>query len=165
MMVWRAFGIALLISILMVTPVKAAGPESFSVSDVSDQLVCQCGCNMILTNCSHIECGSREAMTTFIVQEMDRAQTTPQIIQTFVIQYGEQVLASPPKRGFNLVAWILPFVVILAGGVVIVGALRKWVSRGMAYQTDGEVEAEEGDEKYRLQLEKDLKEFAGGGFR
>ncbi|MFC1988351.1 cytochrome c-type biogenesis protein CcmH [Chloroflexota bacterium] len=164
-MVGRAFGIVLLIFIFMVTPVKAAGPEALSVSDVSDELVCQCGCNMILTNCSHIECGSREAMTTFIIQEMDRGQSGPQIIQTFVLQYGEQVLSSPPKRGFNLVAWILPFAAIIGGGAIIYLALKKWVNRGKAYPDDARVEINDGDEKYLLRVEEELKGFAEESFR
>ncbi|MFC2020650.1 cytochrome c-type biogenesis protein CcmH [Chloroflexota bacterium] len=164
-MVGRVLTIVLLFFIFVVTPVKAAGLGSLSVSDVSDQLVCQCSCGMILTNCSHLECGSREAMTAFIVQELDRGQTSPQIVQTFVLQYGEQVLSSPPKRGFNLVAWVLPFAALLAGAGIIYIALKKWLRRGMAYQTDAVVETQEEDGKYLLQLEKELKEFAGGSFR
>ena len=34
-------------------------------------------------------------------------------------QFGEAVLASPPKEGFNLLAWVLP----LAGGAIAVAAV------------------------------------------
>ncbi len=150
----------LLLLLLFASPAKA---DSATVSDISRELICQCGCAMVLANCTHVECHSREAMTAFIEQEIAGGQSEPQIIQSFVDQYGEQVLASPPKRGFNLVAWVLPFVAILGGGGVVYIALRNWVRRGQRSQTD--TMAEEGDEEYQRRLEKELDEFTEGGFR
>ena len=104
-------------------------------------------------------------MTAFIEQEIAGGQSEPQIIQSFVDQYGEQVLASPPKRGFNLVAWLLPFAVILVGGGIIYIAIKKWVWRGQQPTTTGEAEVEEGDEEYERRFEKELEEFTERGFR
>ena len=86
-----------------------------------------------------------------------------EILDYFVAKYGEQVLASPPKRGFNLVVWILPFAAILGGGVVIYLAVRAWVRRGS--QPPSVTKAEEEEEAYQEQLEKELEEFSEGGFR
>lgn len=108
---------------------------------------------------------SRDTMTTLIEQKLAQGQSEEEIIQFFVAQYGEQVLASPPKRGFNLVAWVLPFAAILGGGGVIYIALKAWVRRGRQSQTSAIAEAEEGDEEYRRQLEQELEEFTGRGFR
>ncbi len=163
-MVRKIFGVVLVVLIFTAAPVQA-GPELLSVSDISDELVCQCGCTMILSNCSHQECGSREAMTAFIVREMERGQSGPRIIQTFVRQYGEQVLSSPTKRGFNLIAWILPFAVILAGGAIIYAALKKWVWRSSLSATVARDEIEEIYDEYGRQLEQELKKFTRSGFR
>ena len=154
--------ILLFIVLLSASPVRA---NEATVSDISKQLVCQCGCNMVLINCSHAECMSPEAMTAVIEQKLAQGQTAEQIIQYFVVQYGEQVLASPPKRGFNLVAWVLPFVAILGGGGIIYIALKEWVRRGKTHQTTATPEAEEEDEKYQQQLTKELEEFRERGFR
>ncbi len=108
---------------------------------------------------------SREAMTALIEQKLAQGQSEEEIIQFFVAQYGEQVMASPPKRGFNLVAWILPFAAILGGGGVIYFAVKAWVRRGEEHQTDAETEVEEGDEEYQRQLEEELKEFTERSFR
>ena len=35
-------------------------------------------------------------------------RTKSQIKDFIVQQYGESILAAPPKRGFNLLAWVLP---------------------------------------------------------
>ena len=120
---------------------------------------------MVLSNCSHAECASREAMTSLIEQKLAQGQSAEGIIQFFVAQYGEQVLSSPPKRGFNLVAWALPFVAILGGGGVIYIVLRAWIRRGKGGQTSAVTKIEEVDEEYRRQLEKELEEFTGRGFR
>lgn len=161
-MILRQLGIALVIFLLSVSPVLAASP---TVSDISKQFICQCGCNMVLSNCSHAECGSREAMKASIREYLSQGQSEPQIIQTFVTRYGEQVLAAPPKRGFNLMAWVTPFAGILLGGGVVYAALTAWVRRGRHYQASAETVADTGDEEYRHQLEKDLENFPETGFR
>ncbi len=158
----KKLGLAALLFLLLVSPVKA---DSITVSDISKQLICQCGCTMILSNCTHDECMSRDTMTTLIEQKLAQGQSEEQIIQFFVAQYGEQVLASPPKRGFNLTAWVSPFAAIAAGGVAIYFALKKWVKRGKRYQTKAVTKAKEEDKEYQRQLDKELKEFDERGFR
>ena len=157
----RRLGIILFLFLLLASPVRADSP---TVSGISKELICQCGCTLVLANCNHDECMSRDAMTTLIEQKIAEGQSSEQIIQFFVAQYGEKVLASPPKQGFNLTAWILPFAAILGGGGIIYIALRKWVKRGKQSQASVEAEKEE-DEKYRRQLEKELEDFTEEGFR
>jgi cytochrome c-type biogenesis protein CcmH len=108
---------------------------------------------------------SRDTMTTLIEQGMAEGQSEAEIIQFFVAQYGEQVLASPPKRGFNLTAWILPFAAILGGGGIIYMAVKKWVWQGRQSAITAEAEVEESDEEYQRRLEKELAEFTERGFR
>ncbi len=158
----KKLGLAALLFLLFVSPVKA---DSTTVSNISKQLVCQCGCTMLLSNCSHVECASRDTMTTLIGQKLAQGQSEEQIIQFFVAQYGEEVLASPPKRGFNLTAWVLPFAAIAAGGVAIYFALKKWVKRGKRYQAKDVTKAKGEDKEYQRQLKKELKEFDERGFR
>lgn len=155
--------VALSAVLLSTTPVLA---DSATASEIADELICQCGCGMLLSNCTHAECSSRDAMTAVIGQKLDQGESKEQIIDYFVSQYGERVLSSPPKTGFNLVAWLLPFAAILAGGVVIYLSLKAWVRRGNRHQADatGEI-IEEEDEAYRQQLKEELDEFEEGGFR
>ena len=156
----KVFIIVIAALFLLATPVAADTP---TVSDVSKGLVCQCGCNMVLLNCSHVECGSRNAMTALIQEKIDQGQSEEEIVQFFVTQYGEQVLAAPTKKGFNMTAWLLPPIAILFGGGTIYAVLRKWVKRGRIPQTIPM--ADEGDDEYQRQVEKELKEYTDRGFR
>ena len=39
---------------------------------------------------------------------------------------GTKILAAPPKKGFNLLAWLLPFVALF-GGAIVLGLLAwRW---------------------------------------
>ena len=159
-------GLKVRLSIILLVAIFALWPgraNAAMVSDLSRQFVCQCGCNMVLLNCSHAECASREAMTALITQKISQGETGAEITQFFVNQYGEQVLASPPKKGFNLMVWILPFVALSLGGWVIYLALRRWSKRGKQVETTVVV-ADEEDEYWR-QLEKELADFPERSFR
>jgi len=158
-MKWKVLSIIVLFLFLCAIPARA---NSETAGNISKQLVCQCGCVRLLN--SHV-CATQEAMVTLIEQKLTQGQSEEEIIQFFVAQYGEQVLASPPKRGFNLVAWVLPFVAILGGGGVIYIALKEWLRRGKTRQTTATPEAEEEDEKYQQRLKNELEEFRGSGFR
>ncbi len=151
----------LLLGILSASPV---GADS-TVADISKELVCQCGCNMVLSNCSHSSCISREAMTAFIEQELDRGQSKAEIIDSFVRQYGEQVLSAPPKRGFNLMVWVLPPGALVLGGGVVYVVLRAWVRHGRFSQITSVAPAEEGDDESQERLEQELDQFTEEGFR
>jgi cytochrome c-type biogenesis protein CcmH len=145
--------------VLFASPVKA-GP-----SDVAGQLICQCGCTLVLDNCTHVECGSREAMTALIAERLDGGESEGEVVQYFVAQYGEQVLASPVKRGFNLAAWIAPFASLLLGAGVVFVAVKRWTGRGKQPGKAGTEVTSEDDAVYLRRMERELKEFGGGSFR
>lgn len=80
----------------------------------------------------------------------------------FVAQYGPQVLGEPPRAGFNWLAWILPFVVLLAGALFLVMRGRKllFVKPGpTALPTVGPTVASNQDEPYARRLEEELKRY------
>lgn len=153
--------VVLLIVLVSFSPAKA---NAATASDISKQLICQCGCAMVLSNCTHAECASREAMTALVRQETAQGKSEAEIIQSFVAQYGETVLAALPKKGFNLTAWLLPFAALLFGGVVIYSVLKTWGRQSESRQTNVVTRVEE-DEEYRRRLEKELEKFTGRGFR
>ena len=160
---WRVLSVVLIIGVLLATPASAA--SSVSVSSIGEKLVCLCGCNQTIAACPDDPCSFADPARATIAQKLAQGLSEPQIIQSFVAQYGEKVLVTPPKSGFNLVAWILPFAVLMAGGFVVYLSLKRWVWQGKVQEVNTETEAEEDDEQYRLRMERELKNFSEKGFR
>src|SRR5574337_1180963 len=64
-------------------------------------------------------------MREVIHDKLKNGESPDQIRSYFVSRYGEWILLSPARRGFNWVAWLLPFVAILGGGGIIVLTIRR----------------------------------------
>ncbi len=68
-----------------------------------------------------------------VIRDQLRAGRTPdQVRAYFVSKYGEWILLQPEAHGFNLTVYVLPVLGLLAGGVVIVLAARRWTRRQVA---------------------------------
>ena len=67
-------------------------------------------------------------MKAFIRARIAAGDSSEQIKASLVDQFGPAVLAEPPKRGFDLLAWLLPLSA-LGLGIVVVGALAWTWSR------------------------------------
>ena len=104
----------------------AESPASTNLKEVSEDLVCQCGCNTVLYNCSMLSCGSAIPIREEIEKKIAAGEGKDAILASFVEQVGLKVLAAPPAEGFNLAAWVLPIVVLVAGGVVALKVLQSW---------------------------------------
>ena len=50
--------------------------------------------------------------------------TEQQIINSFVAEHGQTVLSAPPKSGFNLSVWMIPFLAFVVGGLVLFAFLK-----------------------------------------
>ena len=56
----------------------------------------------------------------------------------FVAQYGPEVLAAPPRHGFDLLAWVIPAVVLIGGAALAVLLAMAWSrSRSGSSSPDG----------------------------
>jgi cytochrome c-type biogenesis protein CcmH len=67
-----------------------------------------------------------ERMRSFIRARIAAGDTKSAIKDKLVAQFGESVLAAPPKRGFNLLAWILPLAGIAVGAATLALLARRW---------------------------------------
>ncbi len=68
-------------------------------------------------------------MRNLVRELVQQGKSREEIQAYFVSRYGEFVLLSPPKRGFNLLVWGLPFVAILAGAWGVYLVARRWTLR------------------------------------
>lgn len=62
----------------------------------------------------------------FITGRIDAGDSKSEIKTRLVEEFGQAVLAEPSKRGFNLLAWVLPLVGIVLAAIVLGGLAYKW---------------------------------------
>jgi len=65
----------------------------------------------------------------FISQRIAQCATAHQIESELVANYGPVILAAPPHKGFDLLAWWLPIVGVLAGALVLAVGVWRWSRR------------------------------------
>jgi cytochrome c-type biogenesis protein CcmH/NrfF len=59
------------------------------------------------------------------------------IQESLVQQFGRDILATPPKSGFDLVVWLVPAGLILAGLIAVPFLVRAWIRQRRAPATSG----------------------------
>jgi cytochrome c-type biogenesis protein CcmH len=102
---------------------QASGSESQpTLTELEREVICPtCHTTLDLSN-SPIA----ERMRAFIRSRIAAGDTKSEIKDALVAQFGESVLAAPPKRGFNLLAWALPLGGIVLGAAALALLARRW---------------------------------------
>ena len=112
------------------SPVGAA--TTAEIKAVAEELVCLCGnCpreSLATCLCTDFAVPERET----IGSALDQGQTRQQIIDGYVARFGPMVLAIPPHEGFNLLAWVAPFLALLFGVALVRTLLVRWKDQGQA---------------------------------
>lgn len=130
-----------------------AGPE---LRQVLEGIMCQCGCNLTAYACEGaMVCDVSSQMRADAELMLADGMSSEEVLETFAVDYGEGVLAAPRKSGFDLTAWVLPFLVLGVGGMVVAIAVRRW-RPGAATVTDGPVP--QADAKYVAEIERELEQ-------
>jgi hypothetical protein len=122
-----------LLCLLAAFPLVAQVGYSPRAKEIGTHLKCMCrGCDMSAGLCAHPggafsgPCDTAKAMLKDIDQHLAKGESEPQIIDAFVAQYGPIVYMEPPKKGFGLVAWLMPAVYAIIGFALVIFVVRKW---------------------------------------
>jgi cytochrome c-type biogenesis protein CcmH/NrfF len=108
--------------------VAATCPKT-SLADVEDEVMCPvCGVPLGLAT----EAPQAQRERAFIQREAESCKSKQQIKDALVAQFGDRVLALPPDKGFNLVAYLVPAAVVLGGlaAVTTIALHRRRAGRG-----------------------------------
>lgn len=71
-----------------------------------------------------------QQMRAVVKEQLAAGKSDDEIKRYFVEKYGEWILLEPQAHGFNIVAWVLPPVVLVAGGVFLFFRMRRWAGTG-----------------------------------
>jgi len=121
----------LLASLLVVSAAQAQGgnppiPTDDDVNRVAKNLYCPVCPNTPLDVCQTQACEDWRAQ---IRDQLSQGWTDQQIIDFFVAQYGERVLAEPQRKGFTSLVWLLPAIAALLGMWIVYEILRGWLKQ------------------------------------
>jgi cytochrome c-type biogenesis protein CcmH len=119
----RIFGLAACVVTLAV-PAAAAAQSCPTLAEIEREVICPT-CNTTLSLSSS---PIAERMRAFIRARIAACDSKSEIKAKLVAEFGEGVLAAPPKEGFNLLAWLLPLAGALAGALALGVAARRWVA-------------------------------------
>ncbi|GAB4518737.1 MAG: hypothetical protein Kow0047_30200 [Anaerolineae bacterium] len=145
LLVWTLFG--------AVAVAQTPTPEE--VNAVARELWCPLCAGVRLDVCELKAC---EQMREVIAIKLAEGATADEIRAYFVEQYGPQVLGEPPRQGFTLLAWVLPFVVLVAGGAWLAFMARRWSQRRQrSVEAVASSQAEAESSEYLKRLEEELK--------
>ena len=116
------------------------------------RLMCVCSCNQILLECNHVGCSYSERMRGELAEVVDKVGNDDLMLQVFVQKYGPTVIAAPTTTGFNIVAWVMPFLVLLTGTGLVVYVVRTWKNRPAPAMAMGVLPAQGAElDKFREQ--------------
>lgn len=104
----------------------AAQADTATQYQIETDLTCQCGCGLTVHSCNHLNCGSSIPLKQEITEQIATGKSRTEILAHFQTKYGEKVLSSPTATGFNLAAWIVPFIAIAIGGVLVGLVISRW---------------------------------------
>jgi cytochrome c-type biogenesis protein CcmH len=101
-------------------------PSDDDVNAVARELYCPVCENIPLDVCPTTACAQWREL---IRLKLSQGQSKEQIKQYFVAQYGDRVLAEPPRTGLNWLAYGLPPVIFLLGVYLVYRGLRGVIAR------------------------------------
>ena len=97
--------------------------DETTVHDVAAQLRCVV-CQSLSVADSPSETASQ--MRGIIRERLAAGESPAEVRAYFVEKYGEWILLAPPKSGFNLLVWVVPFAGLGLGLVLVAVVLRRW---------------------------------------
>ena len=112
----------LLVALVLVLGLTAAAEPQTTLPDVEDEVMCvQCRTAL---NISNAPVADQER--AFIRARIAEGMTKEEIKAALVAEYGPDVLAVPPSRGFDVTAWLVPVALVALAALGIVLMARRW---------------------------------------
>ena len=122
----RSFACFITVVVALVALHTAISAQEPVWQDIAGELMSPACPGRTLLNCTSEHAGQWQEL---IRQKIAEGVPKDDIMQYFINIGGEEVLASPPKRGFTLMVWLLPAFALLNGAGLIIMLTVRWVRR------------------------------------
>lgn len=122
---------------------------------VGDKLACKCGsCNNTVGTCNMLQCHYSEPAREKIAGMQTAGKSDQAIVDSFVQEQGLSALASPPATGFHLLGWIMPFIALGLGLLLVVVWIKRFRRPPVAVvEVPGRAAA---NDRYRERIEREM---------
>lgn len=137
---------AMLLALALAAP-AARAQRSDHAKALGDRVMCMCGgCNDAAGKCTHSggafagPCDTAKGELKEIDDRIAQGQSDDLILSEFVQEYGPTVLLSPPAKGFDLWAWVMPVIVALIGLLLVWMVVSRWRRAAVAGGPDVSVD-------------------------
>lgn len=136
---------------------QGSTPTDDQVNEIARELYCPVCENIPLDTCGMEVC---EQWRGVIRDKLSEDWTKEEIKTYFVNQYGDRVLAEPPRRGFNWLIYVVPPVVFTVGIYLLYRGFGVWQSADDDHLLEEErvVDQETVDEEYLSRVEEELRD-------
>ena len=143
----------------IVVALALAGPATActSLPDLEGKFICP----TCKTTLDQSDAPAARQIKAYLAQRVAACASEEQIRDELVAQFGTQVLAAPPRKGFHWLAWLLPLIGLLVAVVVISVLVWRW-----SHARSTEVEADSNgraplDPELERRLDRELARFDG----
>ena len=80
-----------------------------------------------------------QEMRALVREQLELGKTPAEVKEYFVAKYGEWVLLQPKAKGFNLLVYVMPILLLVGGGAFIFFKARHWTAQSPTARPDDEV--------------------------
>jgi cytochrome c-type biogenesis protein CcmH len=122
----RIFAVALALILVSATAVPAQPAASPAIEQEAKRIEA-----MVIAPCcwsqqvSVHQSPAADDMKKDIRKQLAEGRTRRQILDAYVAQYGEQILAEPPARGFTRTLYVLPILLLVLSAIVLSLVVRR----------------------------------------
>ena len=103
-------------------PAAACAHPKTSLSFLEGQIMCPT-CH---TTLDMSEAPAAQQIKAQIARRIGQCWTSRQIEDELVANFGQGILAAPPHKGFDLLAWWLPIAGVLGGALLLAAGVWHW---------------------------------------
>jgi cytochrome c-type biogenesis protein CcmH len=94
-----------------------------------------------------------------IRKQIAEGKTRQQILDAYLAQYGERILAEPPARGFTRTLYVLPVLLLVLSGVVLSFVVTRMARQPALAGGPAEPPAAESRDAYGEKLNEELRDL------
>jgi len=124
-------------ALVLAGPAAACAHPRTSLTYLEGQVMCPT-CH---TTLDQSDSAAAQRIEHFIQLRIDQCATAGQIKSELVANFGAGILAAPPHKGFDLLAWWLPIGGIILGGIAVAFGVWRW-SRARAPDDETPLDAD-----------------------